>query len=168
MTDSPRAQREEDAHPPTDKFEPPTAKDEPPTGKDEPPTDKFEPPTGKDEPPTAKFEPPTLRGVIMAHKRGSAAVLGILALLLASILITDLTSRGTRISDSSPCSVWSSATQRQRDAYAARYVTEHGALPSGASDAGTIEGVIDGGCTQAYGFDEADTVTVLQALRHEY
>ena len=48
------------------------------------------------------------------------------------------------------------------------YVKEHGPLPSGASDAGTIEGVIDSGCTQAYGFDEADTITVLEAVRHQY
>jgi hypothetical protein len=89
-------------------------------------------------------------------------------LLLAIILISDLTARGGPITDSSPCSVWSSARPRQRDAYAALYVREYGSLPSGATDAGTIEGVIDAGCTQAYGFDEADTVTVLQAVRHQY
>jgi hypothetical protein len=118
--------------------------------------------------PADKFEPPTLRGLIRAHKRGSAAVLGILILLVAIILISDLSSQGGRITDSSACSVWSSATARQRDAYAALYVKEYGSLPSGAADAGTIEGVIDAGCTQAYGFDEADTVTVLQAVRHRY
>ena len=88
--------------------------------------------------------------------------------LVATILVTDLGSRVSRITDSTSCSVWSSANTRERDAYAALYLKEHGALPSGASDAPTIEGVIDNGCTNAYGFDEADTVTVLQAIRQEF
>jgi hypothetical protein len=115
-----------------------------------------------------KFEPPTLRGIARAHKRATAGVAGILLALIAIALVSDLGSRVTRISDSTPCSVWGSAPQRERDAYAALYVKEHGPLPSGASDAGTIEGVIDDSCTKAYGFDEADTVTVLEAVRKQY
>ncbi|MDQ6910944.1 MAG: hypothetical protein M3Z84_09225 [Actinomycetota bacterium] len=114
------------------------------------------------------FEPPTLRRLLRAHPWVAAAVFGILVLLVALALVSDLGSRGTRIGDSTPCSVWSSSNQGLRDAFAARYVKEHGPRPSGASDAGTIEGVIDDGCTRAYGFDEADTVTVLQAIRHQY
>jgi hypothetical protein len=113
-------------------------------------------------------EVPTLRGLILANKRVSGAVLGIVAVLVAIVLVTDLNSRVTRLSDSTPCSVWSSASDAKRNAYAALYVKEHGPLPSGASDSGTIEGLIDNGCTQAYGFDEADTVTVLQAIKSEY
>jgi len=45
---------------------------------------------------------------------------------------------------------------------------QHVSPPKPWSDAGTIEGVIDDGCTRAYGFDEADTVTVLEAVRHQY
>lgn len=89
-------------------------------------------------------------------------------MLVAIVLASDLGSRVSRISDSTSCSVWSSAPQRQRDAYAALYVKRHGPLPSGASDAATVEGVIDGGCIQAYGFDEADTVTVLESIRKQY
>jgi hypothetical protein len=125
---------------------------------------------GPEEPPGRgdKFEPPTLRRLVLAHPRGVAAVLGILVVLLALALVADLGSRVTRIGDPTPCSVWSSSNQAQRDTYAALYVKEHGPLPSGASDAGTIEGVVDDGCTRAYGFDEADTVTVLEAIRHQY
>lgn len=111
---------------------------------------------------------PTVRGLIMAHKRVSAAILAILVASVAIIVITGLNSKLTRVSDSTPCSAWSSASDTMRSAYAALYVKEHGALPSGASDAGTVEGVIDDGCTAAYSFDEADTVTVLQALRKQY
>lgn len=115
-----------------------------------------------------RFEPPTLRGLARSHKRATAAAAAILLALVAIVLVSDLGSRVSRISDSTPCSAWGSAPQRQRDAYAALYVKEHGPLPSGASDAGTIEGLIDDGCTRAYGFDEADTVTVLEAARKQY
>ena len=106
--------------------------------------------------------------LLLNHKRVSATILVILVALVAISVASDLASRVSRISDSTPCSVWGAANSAKRDAYAALYVKEHGPLPSGASDAGTIEGVIDNGCTQAYGFDEADTVTVLQAARHQY
>lgn len=115
-----------------------------------------------------RFKPPTLRGLVRAHKRAAAAVAALLLALIAIGLASALGSRVSRISDSTPCSVWGSAPQRERDAYTALYVKEHGPLPSGASDPGTIQGVIDGGCIQAYGFDEADTVTVLQAIRKQY
>jgi hypothetical protein len=114
------------------------------------------------------FQPPTLLGLAREHKRASAGVLATLLALLAIVLVSDLGSRVSRITDSTACSVWGSSKQRQRDAYAALYVREHGPLPSGATDPGTIEGAIDNGCTMAYGFDEADTVTVLQALRGQY
>jgi hypothetical protein len=115
-----------------------------------------------------RFERPTLLGLARAHKRATAAVAAILIALIALGLVSALGSRVTRIADSTPCSVWSSAPQRERDAYVALYVKAHGSLPSGASDAATIEGVIDDGCIQSYGFDEADTVTVLQAIRKQY
>jgi hypothetical protein len=115
-----------------------------------------------------RFKPPTILGLARAHKRATAAVVATLLALAAIVLVSDLGSRVSRVSDSTPCSVWGSAPQSERDAYAALYVKEHGPLPSGASDAGTIEGVIDDGCTQAYGFDEADTVTVLEAARKQY
>lgn len=118
--------------------------------------------------PEDKFQPPTLRGAVQAHKRATAAAVLLLAALVAIVIVSALGSRVSRITDSTPCSVWGSAPQNQRDAYSALYVKQHGPLPSGASDAPTIEGVIDDGCTMAYGFDEADTVTVLQAVRHEY
>jgi hypothetical protein len=120
------------------------------------------------EPGAQEYERPTVRGLVAAHKRLSAAALAVLLVLIGVILLTSLGPRVSRLSDSTSCSVWGSANQAKRDAYAARYVKEHGPLPSGAIDAGTIEGVIDSGCTQAYGFDEADTVTILQALRHQY
>jgi hypothetical protein len=118
--------------------------------------------------PPERWEPPTLWGLARAHKRVSGAVLAILVVLVVIVVVSDLTDRVTRITDSTPCSVWGSANQGERDAYAARYVKEHGPLPSGASDAPTIEGVIDDGCTYAYGFDEADTVSVLQSIRKQY
>jgi hypothetical protein len=32
----------------------------------------------------------------------------------------------------------------------------------------SIKDAIDAGCTQAFSFDEADTITVLQAARRQY
>ena len=88
-------------------------------------------------------------------------------ILVAIVVMADLGSRVSRISDSTPCSVWSSATGNQRDAYAALYLREHGVAPGGAGQV-TVEADIDYGCEMAYGFDESDTVNVLQAIRHQY
>jgi hypothetical protein len=118
--------------------------------------------------PPERPETLSLVGLLLSHKRVSAAILAIVIALVGIIVASDLTSRVSRIGDSTPCSVWGATNQAKRDAYAALYLRQHGPLPSGASDAGTIEGVIDNGCTQAFGFDEADTVTVLQAIRHQY
>lgn len=118
--------------------------------------------------PAERYTPPSLWRLLMANKPLTGGLLAILVALVAIIVISDFTARVSKITDSTPCSVWGSANQTKRDAYAALYVKQHGPLPSGASDPATIEGVIDNGCTQAYGFDEADTVTVLESIRHQY
>jgi hypothetical protein len=115
-----------------------------------------------------RFEPPTLLGLINGHRRASAGVAAILVVFVTILVVSDLRSRSLHIGDSTPCSAWSSANHSQRDAYATLYLHEHGPLASGASDAATIERAIDEGCAMAYGFDEADTVTVIGSIRGQY
>jgi hypothetical protein len=118
--------------------------------------------------PGARFEPPSLRRLILANKRISAVVGAILVALIAIVVVADLVASVSAVTDSTPCSAWSSANQRQRDAYASLYVREHGPLAGGTSRAAAIETAIDNGCAQAYGFNEEDAVTVLQAIRRQY
>ena len=119
-------------------------------------------------PPPQHFEPPSLWRLMRAHKRATGAGLGIVVLLVAVVLLADFGSRVTRITDSTSCTVWSSSNQTEQAAYAALYVKEHGPLPSGGSNVSTIEAAINAGCTNAFGYDEADAVTVLQSIRRQY
>jgi hypothetical protein len=119
-------------------------------------------------PPGDGSEQWTLRRLIARNKRVSAAVLALIVVLLAGMVVEAVASRAAKISDATSCSAWSSANQLQQSAYAALYVREHRALPSRARDAGSVETAINDGCIQAFSFDESDTVTVLQAINHQY
>ena len=110
----------------------------------------------------------TLRRLIARNKRVSLAALALIVVLLAGIVVEAVASRAAKVSDATSCSAWGSANQVQQAAYAALYVREHGALPSRARDVGSVETAINNGCIQAFSFDESDTVTVLQAINHQY
>jgi hypothetical protein len=109
--------------------------------------------------------PWTTRGLVAQHKRAALALVALVAVMLVSILVPLLGSKGQpAASDSTTCSAWGSANQSQQIAYARLYLTEHGPLRDGdASPAGVIT-AINNGCAQAYGDDVSDTTTVLQAI----
>lgn len=110
----------------------------------------------------------TLRKLIAENRALSLGAAAFILALAATIVLGAIESGPVRVSDSTACSTWGSANHNEQDAYARLYVKEHGALSSGARDIASVEDAINAGCTQAFSFDEADTVTVLQAIKHEY
>jgi hypothetical protein len=112
--------------------------------------------------------PPSVRDLVGRHKAVSLSVLVVL-LLFVAIVVPEVLSAGTlKITDSTSCSAWSSARPSQQAAYVRLYLAAHRALPNGSTSRASIEHAVDYGCIQAYSFDEADSVTVLQAIKHEY
>jgi hypothetical protein len=102
---------------------------------------------------------------LMADNKGLAmGALALLVVMLALFVVEFVGPRAGPVRDSTSCSQWSSANQAQQSAYAGLYVKEHGSLPSGASDAASVEAAINNGCMQAFGSDVADTVTVVRAI----
>ena len=105
----------------------------------------------------------------MAENRAlSLGAVALLVALAAMIVIGAVESGPVRVTDSTACSTWATANRAEQATYARVYVTKHGALSTGARDVTSVETAIDAGCTQAFSFDEADTVTVLQAIRRQY
>jgi hypothetical protein len=111
----------------------------------------------------------SLRAFIGRNKRVSIAAITVVVALLAAVVILGVAGSGAwQVRDSTLCSGWGSADQVQQTSYARRYVREHGPLPNGASDPASVKAAIDSGCLGAFGYDEADTVNVVQALNGRY
>jgi hypothetical protein len=110
----------------------------------------------------------TLRSLVAQNRKLSLAALAVLVALAAMIVAGAVQSGPWRVSDSTACSTWGSANVSQQTAYARLYVREHGPLPNRARDATSVEDAINLGCAQAFSFDEADAITVLQAIRRQY
>jgi hypothetical protein len=111
---------------------------------------------------------PSLWRLIARHKAASLAVLALLVAFVA-VLVPEVVGAGSwKVSDATACSTWGAANQGQQAAYARLYVREHGPLSNGATSASSIVTAINNGCTAAYGYDEADSVNVLQAIKGRY
>jgi hypothetical protein len=107
----------------------------------------------------------TTRRLFAQHKAIGISAVVLLLALLAIIVGGILASSPVVISDSSTCSTWSSANQTQQQAYGQRYIREHGALPSGSTNPGSVVAAINAGCTQAFDNDAQDTATVVGAIK---
>jgi hypothetical protein len=109
---------------------------------------------------------PNVRAFAMAHKRFSFVLLAVIVVFVAVVLPAIL--GPGRLSDSSSCSTWDSADHAEQAAYARRYLREHGALFSGATTPQGVASAITAGCAAAAVNDEADTVSVIQAIEGRY
>lgn len=110
----------------------------------------------------------TTRALIARHRRLSIAAVAVFVVMVVTIVLGITGSSRGAVSDTTSCSGWGSANQNQQQAFAALYIREHGALPSGATDLASVEAAINKGCMQAYGSDVADTVNVYQAINKQY
>lgn len=111
----------------------------------------------------------TLRAVISRRKRASAGAIALLLVLVAvTVAPAFLSSSGGALSDSTSCSEWSSASQAQQNTYSDLFGSEHGVLLSAGRDANSIRSAINNACIQAAYLGEADDVSVVGAIKHEY
>ena len=92
-----------------------------------------------------------------------------IVVLVATILVAALGPRGGAVTDATTCTQWGSANVDQQDAYARRYVTEHGPVSTrwGPAPGGVIN-AINAGCAQAFGESVSDSVTVVQAIGRNF
>jgi hypothetical protein len=107
---------------------------------------------------------PSIRRFLLQHKWISLAVLAVIAVMVGTAIPEVVTAGRWKVNDSTSCSAWSSANPRQQRAYAHLYVQRHGSLSNGATSPASIEDAVNKGCLEAFGYDEADQVTVLQAI----
>jgi hypothetical protein len=107
----------------------------------------------------------TTRALIARHRRLGVTAVALLVLFLAIIVGGLLASSPAVVRDSSTCSTWSSANQSAQQAYAVRYVREHGPLATGATAPATVVAAINAGCTEAYDNDVQDSVTLVHAIQ---
>ncbi len=106
--------------------------------------------------------------MISQHKGASGAIALLFVLLVVTIVPVFFSSSGEALSDSTSCSGWSSASQAQQNAYSQLYLKEYGALPSGARDASSVRSAINAACIQAAYLAEADDLSVIAAIKHQY
>jgi hypothetical protein len=107
----------------------------------------------------------TTRALFARHRRVGLSAVALLVLFLAIIVGGLFASSPAVVRDSSTCSTWSSANQSAQQAYAVRYVREHGPLPSGATSPATVVAAINAGCTEAFDNDVQDNVTLVHAIQ---
>ncbi len=111
----------------------------------------------------------TLRSLILRHKRASAALVGVLLVVIAVTVVTTISNPSRQpLSDSATCSQWAAAAPAQKIAYSHVYINEYGAFPNTDRAATAVEMAIDKDCTRASYLGEADDVSILASLRHAY
>ena len=106
----------------------------------------------------------TLRGLLARHKPVALGLAALILLLVGTILLSVLGSKGGAVSDSTTCTQWGSANQARQAAYAKLYVKEHGPLRGAGRSSSQIIAAINAGCARAYGDDVSDSVTITQAI----
>lgn len=111
---------------------------------------------------------PSLWRLLLRHRALSLGLLAVVA-IFAAVVVPEMVGAGSlKVTDSTSCSTWGAANQIQQEAYARLYVREHGPLRNGSSSPAGIEDAINSGCTAAFGYDEADSVDVVQAIKGQY
>lgn len=103
------------------------------------------------------------------HKRATAGAIALLIVLVAVTVVPALLSSSAgALSDSTSCSGWGSASQAQQTAYSHLYLDEYRVLASGASDPASVKSAVSTACIQAAYLGEADDVSVVAAVKHQY
>jgi hypothetical protein len=103
------------------------------------------------------------------HKRASAGSIVFLLALITVTVVTAVASPSRQaLSDSATCSEWAAATPAQKIGYSHLYINEHGAFANTARNADAVETAINRACIRAAYLGEADDLSVLASLRHEF
>ncbi len=114
-------------------------------------------------------ELPTLRGLVLAHRRLSAAVVLLLVVVVGLAVAMTLASSQAKagaLTDASTCTQWSSAAGAQQMAYSRHYIDQHGG--AGFLSAAALTSTIRSDCVRAAYLGESDDVSVVGALKHAF
>jgi ABC-type transport system involved in cytochrome c biogenesis permease component len=112
---------------------------------------------------------PGLSGLILAHKRATAIVVGIvLVLIVISVLPAVLGSSSGALNDATTCSEWAAASGDQKVAYAQLFRRENGSLTSAGQTPAAVQNTISDGCVRAAYLGEADDVSVIGAVNKAF
>ncbi len=106
----------------------------------------------------------TVRSLIARHKAAALGAAAVCAVIVAMALVAALGAKAGPVTDTTTCTGWGSANQRQQNAYARLYVSEHGAVPGGGTSPASVITAINDGCGKAFGEDVSDSTTVAQAI----
>ncbi len=111
----------------------------------------------------------SLRALIAQHKRGSAMIAAAVLAVVALTVLTALTGANqSPLSDSTTCSAWAAASTAQKTAYSHLYINEYGDYANTDANAAAVRAEVDQDCVRAAYLGEADDVTVLSALHHDF
>ena len=112
---------------------------------------------------------PGLWPLIRAHRRAAGIVVAIAVLAIALTVIPAIVgSSGGPLSDSTNCSQWSAASSAQKAAYVQLYLDEYGSFSGAGRTSAAVRTTIEHGCIRAAFLGEADSVSVLAAVRGEF
>ena len=110
-----------------------------------------------------------LSGLILAHKRATAIVVGIVLVLIAiSVLPAVLGSSSGALNDATTCSEWAAASGDQQVAYAQLFLRENGSLTNAGQTAAAVQNTVSQGCVRAAYLGEADDVSVIGAVNQAF
>ena len=110
-----------------------------------------------------------LSGLILAHKRATAIVVGIVLVLIAiSVLPAVLGSSSGALNDATTCSEWAAASGDQQVAYAQLFLRENGSLTNAGQTAAAVQNTVSQGCVRAAYLGEADDVSVIGAVNKAF
>jgi hypothetical protein len=112
-----------------------------------------------------------LYAVARRYKAASALGLATVLVLIVVMAATALSSSSRVVlSDSTSCSGWAAASPAQQNAYAYLYIKEYATLLGSTPrvSAASVETAIDADCGKAADLGDADEVSVLGALKHQY
>jgi ABC-type transport system involved in cytochrome c biogenesis permease component len=110
-----------------------------------------------------------LSGLILAHKRATAIVAGIvLVLIVISVLPAVLGSSSGALNDATTCSEWAAASGDQKVAYAQLFLRENGSLTNAGQTPAAVQNTITQGCVRAAYLSEADDISVIGAVNKAF
>jgi hypothetical protein len=106
----------------------------------------------------------TVRALIARHRLAALVLGGLLAVMIATIVLAAVSSKAGAVTDATTCAQWGSTNQTRQTAYGELYLKEHGPVPKYGDSPAAVIKAINFGCGVAFGDDVSDTATVVQAI----
>ena len=115
------------------------------------------------------YQAPSLRGVVLAHKRVAALVIGLVLFVIGLVVgpaVVGSSQPAAALTDASTCSQWSAAGAAQQRAFVRLYITEHGG--AGFLSPAALTATIQKDCVTAAYLGESEDMSIVGALTHAF